>query len=59
MSNGSAAGCVVAYDAPDIAIERKGRKTMLLKAIPWTRIIVDALLVASILLASSSFLSVR
>ena len=59
MSNGSAAGCVAAYDVPDIAIERKGRKTTLLRAIPWTRIIVDALLVASILLASSSFLSVR
>jgi hypothetical protein len=59
MRNGSAAGCVAAYGVPDIAIERKSRKTMLLKAIPWTRIIVDALLVASILLASSSFLSVR
>jgi len=30
-----------------------------LKAIPWIRIIVDALLVAGFVLASSSFLTVR
>jgi hypothetical protein len=60
MRGGSAAECVVAYDAPDIEMERKGRKTTLrLRAIPWARIIVDTLLVAGILLASSSFLSVR
>ena len=60
MSDGSTAGCVVPYDAPHIEMERKRRRTMLLlKAVPWTRIIVDTLLVAGILLASSSFLSVR
>jgi len=30
-----------------------------LKTIPWTRVIIDTLLVAGMLLASSSFLSVR
>ena len=30
-----------------------------LKTVPWTRVIVDALLVLGIVLASSSFLSVR
>jgi len=30
-----------------------------LKSIPWVRIIVDTLLVVSVLLASSSFLTVR
>lgn len=30
-----------------------------LKAISWTRVVVDTLLVASILLASSSLISVR
>jgi hypothetical protein len=62
MRDGSAAECVVTYDAPDVEMERKGRTMMLplnLKAIPWARIIVDTLLVAGILLASSSFLSVR
>jgi len=57
---GSAAGCVVTYDASAIEIERKGRKMVLhLKAIPWMRILVDTLLIAGILLASSSFLSVK
>jgi hypothetical protein len=60
MCNGSAAECVVTYDAPDVAMERSGSNTILrLKAIPWARILVDTLLVAGILLASSSFLSVR
>jgi len=60
MRDGSTAECVAAYDAPDIEVEKKSGKTMLLlKAIPWTRILVDALLVAAILLVSSSFLSVR
>jgi hypothetical protein len=60
MSNGNAAECVVAYDAPDVEMERRGSKIVLrLKAIPWTRVIVDTLLVAGILLASSNFLSVR
>lgn len=60
MTNGSAAECAVTYDAPEAGIENKGGKTMLrLRALPWTRILVDTLLVAGILLASSSFLSVR
>jgi len=60
MSDGSAAGCVVTYDAPQAQMERKGRKTILrLKAIPWARVIVDTLLVAAMVLASSSFLPVR
>lgn len=60
MRMGSAAGCVVTYDAPAVEMERKGRKMVLhLKAIPWMRILVDSLLIAGILLASSNFLSVR
>lgn len=60
MRGGSTAECVVAYDAPDVEMERKDRKmTLRLRAIPWARIIVDSLLVAGILLASSNFLSVR
>jgi hypothetical protein len=60
MRDGSTAECVAGYDAPEIEMERKSGKAMLLlKAIPWTRIIVDTLLVAGMLLASSSFLTVR
>jgi len=62
MRNGSTAECVDTYDAPDVEMERKDRKMILhlnFRAIPWGRIIVDTLLVAGMLLASSSFLSVR
>ena len=62
MPDGSLAECAVTYDAQGVEIERKGRKTVLginFKAIPWIRVIVDALLVAGMLLASSNFLSVR
>jgi hypothetical protein len=60
MRDGSTAECVVGYVAPEIEMERKSGKAMLLlKAIPWRRIIVDTLLVAGMLLASSSFLTVR
>jgi hypothetical protein len=60
MSEGNAAECMVTYDAPALNLESKGRKLMLrLKTVPWTRVIVDALLVLGIVLASSSFLSVR
>jgi hypothetical protein len=60
MRNGSTAECVVGYDAPDIEMETKSGKAMLLlKAIPWTHVLIDTLLVAGILLASSSFLTVR
>jgi len=41
-------------------MEGRGRKTLLLlKTLPWKRIIFDLLLVVGILLASSSLLSVR
>ena len=60
MTDGGIAGCVAAYDAPEAEIERKSRKTILrLKAIPWRRVIVDTLLLAGIVLASSSFLAVK
>ena len=60
MHDTSTAGCVAEYDAPDIEVETKSSKIMsLVKAIPWTRIVVDALLVLAILLLSSNFLSVR
>jgi len=51
---------MVTYHAPDVEMKRMGRKTILrLKAIPWVRVIVDTLLIAGIVLASSSLLSVR
>ena len=60
MRNASAAECVADYNAPNIEIEGRGRKTLLLlKTLPWKRIIFDLLLVVGILLASSSLLSVR
>jgi hypothetical protein len=60
MHDGSAAGFAVSYEAPDVEMETKGRRTILwLKAIPWARVIVDAFLVAGIVLASSNFLSVK
>jgi hypothetical protein len=41
-------------------MERKGREMILrLKSIPWTRVIVDALLLAGLLAASSSVLLQR
>lgn len=57
MSQGSAAGCVAASSAPRIEIEGKAR-TMVrrVQSAPWLRVIVDAVLVAAILLASSSIL---
>ena len=62
MRDGSAAECVGTYDAPDVGVEGEGGNIILrlnLRAIPWARVVVDTLLVAGILLASSSFLSVR
>jgi hypothetical protein len=60
MRNASAAQCVVAYDAPDVETRKEeGNTSLRWKAIPWVRIVVDTLLIAGILLASSSFLSVR
>jgi hypothetical protein len=59
MRHGSTAECVQ-YDAPDVEMNTEGVKMILrLKAIPWARLIVDTLLVAALVLASSSFLSVR
>jgi hypothetical protein len=50
----------VAYDAQDVDLEAKSSKILQrLRAMPWARIVVDTLLVAGILFASSSFLSVR
>ena len=60
MRNGSAAEFVAVYNSPEIKMEGKGAKAiLLLKRLPWTRIIVDMLLIVGILLASSSLLSVR
>ena len=60
MKNGSAAECVVAYDAPVVEMERKGGEIVpRLKGNPWVRIVVDTLLVAGILLASACFLTVK
>jgi len=60
VRNASVAECLVTYNAPAVEKERKGGRMILrLKTIPWTRVIIDTLLVAGMLLASSSFLSVR
>lgn len=60
MREGSSAECVAVYGAPDIRMEGKAKKMILrFKNVPWTRVIVDTLLVAGILLASSSLLTVR
>ena len=61
MTNGSAAECVARYDVPDAEMASQNGESIILrwKTIPWKRVIVDTLLVAGILLASSSFLSVR
>jgi len=57
--NGTAQ-CADTYDAPNVEMQSKGSKAILRwKTIPWVRVVVDTLLVASILLASASFLSVR
>jgi hypothetical protein len=63
MHNGSAAECAVACDTAGIeleTLETKGRELVLrLKSIPWARVIVDALLLASLLAVSSSVLLQR
>lgn len=59
MRHGSTDGCV-RDRAPDVELHTADVKMNLrLKTIPWARIIVDTLLVAALVLASSSFLSVR
>jgi hypothetical protein len=60
MPTVSTAECAMACDAPHPGTERKpGRRVLRWKALPWKRIVVDTLLVAAILLASSSLLTVR
>ena len=60
MPNGSTVECAVACDRPAVEMERKGREMILrLKSIPWTRVIVDALLLAGLLAAPSSVLLQR
>jgi hypothetical protein len=60
MSDGSAAQYTATYDARGVEMESGGLKAVLhWKTISWTRIVVDTLLVAGILLASASFLTVR
>jgi hypothetical protein len=59
MTDGSAAECAGTYAASEVRMERRKKMTVRWKAIPWTRIIIDTLLVAAMMLASSSFMSVR
>ena len=60
MTDPSAAECVTSYRAWDFERNGKGRNTTLrLKSLPWGRIVVDAILLLSLLLASSSYLTVR
>jgi len=60
MHNGSAIECAVPCEAPIEGMEGKGRELALrLKSIPWARVIIDALLLASLLAASSSVLLQR
>lgn len=56
MSDGSAAEFPVAYDAPPVA---ETKLFLRVKSMPWVRIVLDALLVAGLLLASSSLLVQR
>jgi hypothetical protein len=59
MIDSSTAECVVAYD-PSVEMAGSGKRLLLLlKTIPWTRVMVDLMLIAAILLVSSSFLSVK
>ena len=60
MSDGNLAECAAPCHAPALSMEAKHRNVMLrLQSVPWLRVIVDALLVAGLLLASSNLLSVR
>ncbi|MGO4879693.1 MAG: hypothetical protein ACLP59_02590 [Bryobacteraceae bacterium] len=60
MSEANAAGCAVGIAAPGIGMKETGTRLMArLKAIPWKRVLVDAMLVLAIILASSSVLTVR
>lgn len=59
MTDGSStAGYAVSYRTPSLAVESTRRTVVLrLKAIPWTRVIVDAILLAGMLLTSSRLLA--
>jgi hypothetical protein len=60
MRNGSTAECAVAYVEMNAAIDSPGGEPVLRrKAIPWRRIIVDALLFLGLVAASSSVLLQR
>jgi hypothetical protein len=60
MNEAGAAGFLTPFDARNAETESKRAKTILnLRAIPWARVVVDALLIAGLVLASSSLLSVR
>jgi len=60
MSDTNAVECAVAMEAPRVEIDGlSGRLIPRVKTIPWKRVLVDALLIAAIVLASSSFLTVR
>lgn len=55
MTDGSStAGYAVSYRTPSLAVGSTRRTVVLrLKAIPWARVIVDAILLAGMLLTSS------
>lgn len=55
MTNGSgAAGYAIPYRVSGSALESKSRTVIVrLRAIPWTRVIVDIMLLAAMLAASS------
>ena len=55
MTDGSsAAGYAMSMDAAASEVEtKKDRTVSLLKAIPWTRVLVDGMLLAAMLVASS------
>jgi hypothetical protein len=61
MTDGSsAAECAVSYRTPAVKVERTSHTMILrLKAIPWARVIVDAILLAGLLLTSSKLLAPR
>ncbi|MGA2132477.1 MAG: hypothetical protein ABSH50_09305 [Bryobacteraceae bacterium] len=60
MTNESTVDSPVAFAASDVQeLASSAAWVSRLKGIPWTRVLVDALLVASVLLASSSLLTVR
>jgi hypothetical protein len=60
MIDGNAAECVVTYQAPEAEMEViESNPVLRMRSIPWTTVILDALLAAGLLLASSSLLTLR